>query len=29
MRYNPKSYKMLNRDMLKRDLFFFLALVVV
>jgi hypothetical protein len=29
MRYNPKSYKMLNRDMLKRDLFFFLALVIV
>ena len=28
MRYNPKSMGMLNRDMLKRDLFFFLILII-
>ena len=28
MRYNPKSMGMLNRDMLKRDLFFFLIAII-
>ena len=29
MRYNPKSYNMINRDKLKRYLFYFLVLVVI
>ena len=29
MRYNEKSFGMLNRDMLKRDLFFYMAIVVM